>query len=74
MRFLRYVLCFLLVSILFAATAKADELEEIKAQIRKLQERVEQLEAERKPESIPPNHKIQTIPLRMLQVRKRQSP
>jgi hypothetical protein len=44
----------LLVSILFAATAKADELEEIKAQIRKLQERVEQLEAERKPESIPP--------------------
>jgi len=53
MRFLRYVLCLLFVSILFAAAAKADELEEIKAQIRKLQERVEQLEAERevKPES-----------------------
>ncbi len=54
MRFLRYVLCLLLVSILFVATAKAGELEEIKAQIRKLQERVEQLEAERKQEPIPP--------------------
>ncbi len=54
MRFLRYVLCLLLVSILFVATVKAGELEEIKAQIRKLQERVEQLEAERKPEPIPP--------------------
>ena len=47
MRFLKCALWLLFASILFAAVAKADEIEEIKAQIRKLQERVQQLEAER---------------------------
>ena len=50
MRFLKCAFLVLFASILFAAVAKADEIEEIKAQIRKLQERVQRLEAEREAE------------------------
>jgi len=47
---MKCALLLLFASVLFAAVAKADEIDEIKAQILKLQERVQQLEAERKAE------------------------